>query len=98
MPFNELIILIKLLFGALAVFFSIIVWSKTREVSWIFMVLGILANYVNIVIETLENFGIIAMDIFVILGMPVFKIILVNLPILFYIIGLIAFIIRNRSK
>lgn len=96
MQFTEISILIRLSLGALATFFAIIVWSRTRNPSWILIVVGILLYYVNIVFETLEKFGIISDRIFYIGNLPVIKTLIVNLPILFFIIGLIVFIARKK--
>jgi len=96
MQLNEIAIFVKLISGALGTFFAILVWSKTRNASWIFIVLGILFHYINIVFETLELFGIITEKIYNIGNLPILKIILNNLPMSFFIIGLIIFVIRKK--
>lgn len=96
MQLTEISIFIKLILGALGTFFAILVWSKTRNPSWIFIVLGILFHYVNIVFETLETFGIITEKIYSIGNLPILKIILINIPMLLFITGLIIFIIKKK--
>jgi len=93
---NEISYLIRLFLGALGTFFAILVWSKTRNPSWIFIILGILFHYINIVFETLENFGIITNQIYNIGNIPILKILLTNMPMVFFIIGLIIFIVRKK--
>lgn len=96
MQYSEAAVLIRLLIGALATFFAILVWSRTRNPAWILMVVGILIHYIQIVSATLEEFGIITEKIYNIGGVPVIKTILVNLPLLFFTLGMIIFITRKK--
>ena len=44
---------------AAAVFISIIIWTKTRDSSWIFIILSVIAFYISVVYRTLIFFGLI---------------------------------------
>jgi hypothetical protein len=48
----------RLVLGAAAAFFAIMLWSKTRDAAWMLMVIGALAAYVEIVYSILDMSGI----------------------------------------
>jgi hypothetical protein len=48
----------RLFFGAVAAFFAIMLWSKTRDPVWMLMVIGTIAAYVETVYSILDIFGI----------------------------------------
>jgi hypothetical protein len=59
MDIGELVYLSSRLFlGALASFFAIMLWSKTRDPAWMLMVMGTLAAYIENVAVILDWFGI----------------------------------------
>ena len=93
---NEQFILIitRLAFGAAATFLAIMLWSKTRDAAWIFVVLGTITGYGDIVFNTLNAYGIIRSQDFQIIGVSISSVIFTNLPFIFY--G-IAFIILLRG-
>ncbi|MBN2439769.1 MAG: hypothetical protein JXJ04_00430 [Spirochaetales bacterium] len=97
MEYNEIIILTRIVTGAIGAFFSILLWSKTREPAWIFIIIGSLCYYTEIIFSTLETFGILKKDILVIAGIPLVKILLINLPILFITIGFITILINKKN-
>ncbi|MBN2531438.1 MAG: hypothetical protein JXB88_01030 [Spirochaetales bacterium] len=96
MAYNELIIITRIITGAMCTFFAILLWSKTREPAWIFIIIGTLCIYVEIVFTTLEAFGILSKDLLTISGIPVLKLLLFNLPLLFITIGFITIITGNK--
>ena len=96
MSFKEILILTRITIGAICSFFSIMVWSKTRDPAWILMVLGTLFMYAEIVYSTLFAFGIIGSNFFVIAGFPVLKYTLLSLPLLCYSIGFIIIVTRKE--
>jgi hypothetical protein len=55
---NLIYILSRLILGALASFFAIMLWSKTRDPAWMLMVSGTIAGYAGIVYSTLGVLGI----------------------------------------
>ncbi|MDR2434589.1 MAG: hypothetical protein LBD47_08470 [Treponema sp.] len=48
----------RLILGALASFFAIMLWSKTRDVAWMLLVIGAIAAYIETVYAVLNLFGI----------------------------------------
>jgi hypothetical protein len=50
----------RLVLGALAAFFAIMLWSKTRDAAWMLMVIGTIVAYIEIVYSILDMFGITA--------------------------------------
>jgi len=97
MEYSELIIITRVVTGAICAFFSILLWAKTREPAWIFIIIGVLCIYAEIVFSTLETFGILSEDIFRVFGIPVLKILLFNLPLVFFTIGFIIVIIKYKK-
>ena len=97
MELGELVILLSRLgMGALGTFFAILLWSQTRDVSWMLVIIGTLVSYVEIVFTTLEIFGVISADIFDVAGFPVLEMVLVNLPLVFLTLAFISMIVRKR--
>lgn len=90
------LLLSRLATGAIATFFAILLWSQTRDVSWVLVIIGTLVSYAEIVFTTLETFGVISADIFYVSGFPVFEMVLVNLPLVFLTLAFISMIVRKR--
>ena len=83
--------------GAIATFFAILLWSKTRDLAWILAVMAVLVSYAEILLSTLEEFGIVDQEIYQLNGLPIFKMLLVNLPAVFLTAAFIIVILRKRS-
>jgi hypothetical protein len=92
-----LLILSRLFIGAVGTFFAILLWSQTRDVAWVLVIIGTLVSYAEIVLTTLERFGIISPELFDVSGLPIFKLILTNLPMLLFIFAFIAVLSRGRG-
>ncbi len=86
----------NIIFGGVATFTSVILWSKTRDVAWILIIIGTIVYYINIIYELLDSFGIVGNYSFVIYGIPIVKLTLQNLPMVFFTIGFIVVITRRR--
>jgi hypothetical protein len=95
---EHIIILIRLLIGSAATFMSILLWSKTRDTAWMFVILGVITSYGETIFQTLKAFGIVTVDFLLISGVSVFEIVLANLPILFFTIALLAMILRKTLR
>ena len=91
-------ILSRLTLGAIAAFFAIMLWSRTRDVAWMLMVIGTIAAYVETVYSILNLLGISGSDIFVIGTMPVISIILPCLPTVFIIAALAVMVVRKYRR
>jgi len=78
-----------LLFGAFATFCAILLWSRTREMAWIFIIVAIIVSYAAIVLETLRGYGVLGPELTVGPGIPLVRVLLADLPLLFSGIGFV---------
>ncbi|GHV28456.1 hypothetical protein AGMMS4952_12140 [Spirochaetia bacterium] len=86
----------RLVLGALATFFAIMLWAKTRDAAWMLMVIGTIAAYAETVYVTLGIFGITFEGMFLRVGsVPLPTLILSNLPSCFYIAAFLLMVIRK---
>ena len=93
-----LYILSRLSLGALASFFAIMLWSKTRDVAWMLMVIATIAAYVETVHAILSIFGISGVDNLVIGSVPLMSIVLPCLPTVFIIAALAVMVVRKYRR
>jgi len=70
--------------GAIVTFFAILLWSHTREIEWMLVIMGALLKYVEILIHTLILLGVIQGDIYIIPRYVDVELLLKILPQLFY--------------
>ena len=91
-------ILSRLGLGALASFFAIMLWSKTRDVAWMLMVIATIAAYVETVYAILTLFGISGGNILLIGSVPLFSIVLPCLPTVFIIAALTVMVVRRYRR
>ncbi len=89
-------ILSRLFIGAVGTFFAILLWSQTRDIAWVLVIIGTLVSYAEIVFTMLRRFGIISEESFYVSGIPVFELVLTNLPMLLFILAFIAVLSRKR--
>jgi hypothetical protein len=94
---TEQIILIasRFLLGAVATFLAILVWSRTRDIAWMLIVVGTVAHYGDVVFDALELLGVVQLDQLTISGVAVFPIILSNLPMLFFSAAFLVIVVRR---
>ena len=88
----------KLIAGSVATFLSIVLWSKTRDTAWMFIVLGTIVAYGEIVFVTLRSFGVVEAEILMIGRISLFEIVLANLPVLFYCVAFVIMILRRTVR
>ncbi len=86
-----------LLFGAFATFCAILLWSRTREIAWTFLIIAVIVSYADIVLATLRRYGILGPEPEVVSGIPLVRILLANIPLLFSGIGFIVAFARRRT-
>ena len=96
MTANDIYILVQVFIGAVGTFCAILLWSKTRNVAWIFIIIGTIVLYTRIVFFTLEEFGIIEAGALQLFGVPVFQLFLDNIPIICFIVGFSIKISKNK--
>jgi hypothetical protein len=88
----------RLILGALASFFAIMLWSKTRDVAWMLMVIGTIAAYIETVYSILVMFGITGVNVLTIGSVPVAAIVLPCLRTLFFIIAFLIMVVRKYGR
>lgn len=86
----------RLIFIAVATFLAIVVWSRTRDASWMLIVVGIVAGYADILYSLLSEFGLAPERVGLLAGVPVLAVIFPNLPWLFFSIAF-AVMLRGRK-
>jgi hypothetical protein len=95
MDTGELILaLSRLLVGALAAFFAIMLWSRTRDIAWMLMVGGTITAYGEALFAVLGFFGI-STAIPATGSIPLAAAILSNIPSMFFISAFLVMIIRS---
>jgi len=88
----------RLVLGAAASFFAIMLWARTRDIAWMLMVIGIIAAYVEIIHAVFNILGIGGGYILVIGSMPFVSIILPNLPMGFFIAAFAVMVFRKYRR
>jgi hypothetical protein len=91
-------IISRLALGALASFFAIMLWSKTRDIAWMLMVIGTIAAYVETVYSILELFGITGDVVLSIGSVPLVSIVLPCLPTVFFIDAFAVMVVRKYRR
>jgi hypothetical protein len=89
-----LFIVSRLTTGALAAFFAIMLWSKTRDVAWMLMVIGTVAAYVETVYSILDMFGITGAQLSI-GSVPLAAILIPNLRTGFFIAAFVVMVVRK---
>ena len=92
---------IKLFLGGLIAFLAIMLWSRTRDLSWMLLVLAAVTGYSALVYDLLLRLGFETGREIMLLGkeLPLIKLILSVLPSLFVILAFIRMLYktgRNR--
>jgi hypothetical protein len=85
----------RLVLGALAAFFAIMLWSRTRDAAWMLVVAGTIAAYGETVYSVLQLFGIGGENPLSIGSMPLASIALPCLPTAFFIAAFMVMVIRK---
>ena len=69
-----------LLFGAFATFCAILLWSRTREIAWTFLIMAVIISYADIVMATLRSYGILGPEPQIAHGIPIVRVLLADFP------------------
>jgi hypothetical protein len=88
----------RLILGAAASFFAIMLWSKTRDIAWMLMVIGVIASYIDTVYTILDRFGITGGMAPVVGSVPLMTIVLPAVWSIFFIAALLTMITRKFRK
>ncbi len=88
----------RLATAAVAAFLGIVLWSRTRDLAWMLIVIGVIASYADILFDLLSRLGIVDEARYSLLGLPLGRILLANLPYLFLCAALVVMIGRKRIR
>lgn len=88
-------LLVRLVLGAIASALAILAWTRTRNLSWILVIAGILAAYAGTLYNALRIFGFLSGSEILIYGAPLGSLISDNLSILFFIAAFVFFLRKS---
>lgn len=89
-------LLVSLVFGAVASFLAIMVWTKTANLAWILVVAGVLASYAGLLYRTLRLFGFFSSSSIPVFASSLGSLLSTNIPQALFIAALIAFLFREK--
>ena len=85
----------RLILGAIAAFFAIVLWAKTRDAAWMFIVIGAIVMYIEIVYSILELMGITSGNVLLIGSVSLPAILLPSLRMIFFIAAFMVMAVRQ---
>ena len=95
---ETILILCRLIPGALATFLAIMLWPKTRDPAWMLMAMGTIGLYAQMVYSILELLGIVGNGILSIGSVSLMSVFLPCLPMAFFSAAFLLMILRNYPK
>ena len=92
--------IIKLFFGGVIAFLAIMLWSRTRDFSWMFLVFAAVTGYSSIVFDLLLKLGFVTSRQVNILGneISLVRLVLAIVPSFFVIIAFILMLVKTGRK
>ncbi len=91
-------ILLDNILAGIAAFIAIIVWVKTRDISWIFIVLSVIGFYVSVIYKTLLFFGIVVSGKYTFFGIDIVEMLFSYMPLLLMIAALTLKAVKNMKR
>ncbi len=91
-----LLFIVKLVLGGVLAFLAIMLWSRTRDPSWMVLVTGAIVSYVGIVFDLMVKLGIIIPCTILVRGIPLDVLLITALPQIFFILAFILMLLRSR--
>jgi len=88
----------RLAVSAICAFLAIVLWSRTRDVAWMLIVIGAIASYADILFDLLTRFGLVDEAMLSFLGLPLGRILFSNLPYVFLSSAFLVMILRKRMR
>jgi presenilin-like A22 family membrane protease len=95
---NTAYIVCRLVLGAFSSFLAILLWSRTRDAAWIFVIISALITYVEIVYSILNLLGIIRVNILSENAVLIISILLSCLPTVFIIAAFSVMALRKYRR
>jgi len=92
---NTVLIICRLVLGAISSFLAILLWSRTRDAAWLFVIISAIIAYVEIIYSILNLLGVIGENILPENAVLIISILLSCLPTVFIIA---AFLVMNMRK
>ena len=76
-------------------FLAIILWSRTRDVAWMLIVIGVVASYADLLFDLFVRTGLLDENRLVFFGLPLVQMLFSNLTYLFFSAAFIVMILRK---
>jgi hypothetical protein len=95
---DTVLLVSRLATAAVAAFLAILLWSRTRDLAWMLIVIGVISSYADILFDLLSRLGLVEEARFALFGLPIGRILLSNLPYLFLCSALLVMIARKRFR
>lgn len=87
-------IISQLALGSVLTFLAIMLWSRTRNAAWMFIVIGVIVSYIEIVHSILSLFGMGGNNFLLIGSVPLISFVLPLTRMVFFIAGILVMIFR----
>ena len=95
---DAVLLVSRLATTAVAAFLAILLWSRTRDLAWMLIVIGVIASYADILFGLLAQLGLVDESRYSLVGIPIGRVILSNLPYFFLCTALLVMIRRKRLR
>ena len=95
---DTVLLVSRLATAAIAAFLAILLWSRTRDLAWMLIVIGVISSYADILFDLLARLGLVDETRYNLLGLPLGRMLLSNLPYLFLCSALLVMISRKRIR
>ena len=79
-------------------FLAIILWSRTRDVAWMLIVIGAVSSYADLLFDLFVRTGLLDENRLQVLGLPLARMIFSNLAYLFMSAAFIVMIFRKSRR
>ena len=89
-------VFVRMICSFLAAFPAVALWSRTRDAAWMMVVLGALFLFVDALFSVLTMVGLVSYSLSFDGGRPLLQSVLAGLPGLFFSIGCLIFLAKNR--
>lgn len=85
----------RVIFSFAATFLAILIWSRTRNGAWIFIIVGTIISYLDVFLVSMDKMGVIYFDKLIFGRYSLLQLVISILPYLFYSIGFALFLYHD---